>query len=52
MDILVVSGLALMGWLMAPLPIVIIAGLLLATVCYTLILDQIKVPLLRKLTSA
>ena len=52
MDILVVSGLALMGWLMAPLPIVIIAGLLLATVFYTLILDQIKVPLLRKLTSA
>ncbi|MHB8237381.1 MAG: plasma-membrane proton-efflux P-type ATPase [Acidithiobacillus ferrivorans] len=51
-DMLAVSGLALMGWLMAPLPIVMIASLLLATVFYTLILDQIKVPLLRKLTSA
>ncbi len=51
-DVLVVSGLAVMGWLMAPLPIVVIAGLLLATVFYTFILDQIKVPLLRRLTSA
>ena len=51
-DILVISGLAVMGWLMAPLPIVVIACLLLATVFYTLILDQIKVPLLRRLTSA
>ena len=51
-DILVVGGLAAMGWLMAPLPIPIIVGLLLATTVYTLILDQIKVPLLRRLTSA
>jgi H+-transporting ATPase len=51
-DVLVVSGLAVMGWLMAPLPIVVIACLLLATVFYTFILDQIKVPLLRRLTSA
>ncbi|MCL4527285.1 MAG: plasma-membrane proton-efflux P-type ATPase [Gammaproteobacteria bacterium] len=51
-DILVVGGLAAMGWLMAPLPVPLIAGLLLATMVYTLILDQIKVPLLRRLTSA
>ncbi len=51
-DILVVGGLAAMGWLMAPLPMPIIVGLLLATMVYTLILDQIKVPLLRRLTSA
>ncbi|MGE4531789.1 MAG: HAD-IC family P-type ATPase, partial [Acidithiobacillus sp.] len=48
-DIGIVSGLAVMGWLMAPLPIIVIAYLLLATVFYTFFLDQLKVFLLRKL---
>ncbi len=51
-DVLVVSTLATLGWLMAPLPLTFILGLLLATLLYTLLLDQIKVPLLRHLTSA
>lgn len=49
-DIVVVSLLARMGWLMSPLPLSITAILLGATALYTLLLDQIKVPLLRHLT--
>ncbi len=49
-DILMVSGLAIMGWLMAPLPPMIVVCLLLVTVLYALMLDQVKVPLLRRLT--
>ncbi|MBU2755339.1 plasma-membrane proton-efflux P-type ATPase [Acidithiobacillus sp. CV18-2] len=51
-DVIVVSILAIMGWLMAPIPVLFVAYLLGATVLYTLLLDQIKVPLLRRLTSA
>ncbi|MGC9199761.1 MAG: plasma-membrane proton-efflux P-type ATPase [Acidobacteriaceae bacterium] len=48
-DIVLVSGLAVFGWLMAPLPWSSVLILLAATVAYTLLLDQIKVPLLRQL---
>ncbi|MDD5279444.1 plasma-membrane proton-efflux P-type ATPase [Acidithiobacillus sp.] len=51
-DILIVSFLAIMGWLMAPIPWMMVLYLLGATVVYTLLLDQIKVPLLQKLTHA
>ncbi|WP_414040680.1 plasma-membrane proton-efflux P-type ATPase [Acidithiobacillus sp. M4-SHS-6] len=50
-DIIIVSVLAIMGWLMAPVPWFFIAYLMVATIIYTLILDQIKVPLLRHLTT-
>ncbi|MHB1566018.1 MAG: plasma-membrane proton-efflux P-type ATPase [Acidiferrobacter sp.] len=49
-DIAVVSLLAQQGLLMAPLSWVITFWLLMATMLYTLVLDQIKVPLLRHLT--
>ncbi|WP_308389966.1 plasma-membrane proton-efflux P-type ATPase [Acidithiobacillus sp. AMEEHan] len=49
-DILVVSGMAVCGWIMSPVPWEYIAILLLATIAYTLFLDQIKVPMLRRLT--
>lgn len=49
-DILIVSALAIGGWLMTPIPWIFVLGLLAATVLYTLLLDQIKVPLLRRLT--
>ncbi|WP_312260983.1 plasma-membrane proton-efflux P-type ATPase [Candidatus Igneacidithiobacillus taiwanensis] len=48
-DVVVVSTLAICGWLMAPLPWSLVLILLAATVAYTLLLDQIKVPLLRQL---
>jgi H+-transporting ATPase len=51
-DVLVVSLLASQGWLMAALPLPIILVLLAATVLFTLLLDQIKVPLLRRLNRA
>ncbi|WP_254892714.1 hypothetical protein [Acidithiobacillus thiooxidans] len=51
-DIMIVSILAIMGWLMAPIPWIFVLCLLGATVVYTLLLDQIKVPLLQKLTHA
>ncbi|WP_291511231.1 plasma-membrane proton-efflux P-type ATPase [Acidithiobacillus sp.] len=51
-DIVVVSVLASQGWLMTALPVPIILALLAATVLFTLLLDQIKVPLLRRLNRA
>jgi len=51
-DVLVVSVLASQGWLMAALPLTIVLGLLVATILFTLLLDQIKVPLLRRLDRA
>lgn len=50
-DIAVVSLLARQGLLMAPVSLTITFWLLIATALYTLMLDQIKVPLLRRLTS-
>lgn len=50
-DIIVVSALAIGGWLMAPVPALLIGGLLAATGIYTLLLDQLKVPLLRRLSN-
>ena len=49
-DIAIVSVLAQQGLLMAQLPLAITLWLLVATILYTLLLDQIKVPLLRHLT--
>ncbi|MEY2341576.1 plasma-membrane proton-efflux P-type ATPase [Acidithiobacillus sp. IBUN Pt1247-S3] len=49
-DIVIVSLLAIFGWLLAPVPAELVGALLLATMIYTLLLDQIKVPLLRHLT--
>ena len=49
-DIAIVSVLAQQGLLMARLPLTITLWLLVATILYTLLLDQIKVPLLRHLT--
>jgi H+-transporting ATPase len=51
-DVVVVSVLAIQGWLMAPLSLAYVLGLLLVTLLYTLLLDQIKVPLLKHLTGA
>ncbi len=51
-DIAVVSLMAWAGWLMAMLPVGAILGLLLVTLMYTLLLDQIKVPVLRYLQVA
>ncbi len=50
-DVMIVSILAIMGWLMAPVPVIFIVCLLAATMIYTLLLDQIKVPLLKRLAS-
>jgi H+-transporting ATPase len=50
-DIVIVSTLAIMGWLMAPLPAIVIGCLLGGTVLYIFMLDQIKVPLLRRITA-
>jgi H+-transporting ATPase len=52
LDVLIVSALAWGGWLMASLPLPIIASLMVMTILYTLVLDQIKVPLLKHLTSS
>ncbi|MHB1544912.1 MAG: plasma-membrane proton-efflux P-type ATPase [Gammaproteobacteria bacterium] len=51
-DIVTVSLLAQQGLLMTRLPVLFTLGLLAATGFYTLLLDQIKVPLLRRLTKA
>jgi len=50
-DVVVVSGMAMLGWLMAPLPWPSVLILFASTVVYTLLLDQIKVPLLRHLSA-
>jgi len=41
-DIILVSGLAVLGWLMAPLPAVLVLGLLVASAVFALLLDQAK----------
>jgi H+-transporting ATPase len=41
-DIVIVSGLALSGTLMAPLPWQLLAGVLAAATAFGLVLDQIK----------
>ncbi len=51
-DIVIVSVLARQGLLMGRLPLTITFWLLIATALYTLLLDQIKVPLLRHLVKA
>ena len=51
-DIMIVGLLAQKGLLMARMPITITSSLLLATALYKLLLDQVKVPLLRHLTKA
>ncbi|MHB1512383.1 plasma-membrane proton-efflux P-type ATPase [Acidiferrobacter sp.] len=51
-DIVIVSLLAQNRLLMARIPLTVTAGLLFATILYTLILDQMKVPLLRRLSNA
>ncbi len=51
-DIIIVSMLARVGIFMARMPLSMTSWLLLATMAYTLLLDQVKVPLLRHLTKA
>ncbi|MHB8743832.1 MAG: plasma-membrane proton-efflux P-type ATPase, partial [Sulfuricaulis sp.] len=41
-DVVLVSALALLGWLMAPLPVVLVVGLLCACALFALLLDQAK----------
>jgi H+-transporting ATPase len=41
-DVVIVSLFALMGWLMAPLPIALVAGLVAAVIAFALALDQAK----------
>jgi len=41
-DIILVSGLAVLGWLMAPLPSALVVGLLFACAAFALLLDQVK----------
>ncbi len=48
-DIVVVSALAALGLLMAPVPLTLIAGLLLLLMGYLTLLDFVKVPLFRRL---
>jgi H+-transporting ATPase len=46
-DIVIVSGLALSGTLMAPLPWQLLVGVLAAAVAFALVLDQVKLPIAR-----
>ncbi len=48
-DVLAVSALAVFGILMAPVPIVMVLALLVATIAMMLVLDVVKKPLLRRL---
>ena len=41
-DVVIVSLFALLGWLMAPLPIGLVAGLIAAVIAFALVLDQAK----------
>jgi H+-transporting ATPase len=41
-DVVLVSALAAQGWLMAALPLALVAGLLLACALFALVLDQAK----------
>lgn len=49
-DIIAVSFLAYFGILMTPIPLIIIIGLFLGTFIYMVLLDIIKVPIMKKLT--
>ncbi len=51
-DILIVSTLALNGWLMAPLPPTILGGVFVAAIVLALVLDGVKVVLFRALRIA
>jgi H+-transporting ATPase len=51
-DILIISTLAVVGVAMHPLPIVVVAYTLCATVLFTFLLDFIKVPVFRRLQIA
>jgi H+-transporting ATPase len=48
-DVVLVSALALLGWLMAPLPAALVVGLLLACAFFALVLDQAKGLVFRRL---
>jgi H+-transporting ATPase len=48
-DVVLVSALALLGWLMAPLPAELVMGLLVACAFFALVLDQAKVLVFRRL---
>ncbi len=50
-DVLVVSAMAVFGILMAPVPPLMVLGLLAATLAMVLVLDVAKKPLLRRLTN-
>ena len=41
-DVVIVSLFALLGWLIAPLPIGLVAGLIAAVIAFALVLDQAK----------
>jgi len=47
-DILIASTLAVGGFAMTPLPAAVVAGILAAAAVFTLVLDAVKVPLLRR----
>lgn len=51
-DIAIISGLAVGGLVLHSLPADIIAGVLAAAIVFALLLDLIKVPLLRRLQIA
>lgn len=51
-DILIVSTLALNGWLMAPLPLAILGGVLAAAIVLAVVMDGVKVVLFRALRIA
>jgi H+-transporting ATPase len=50
-DVVVVSAMAVFGVLMAPVPFIMVIGLLAATLVMMFILDLVKKPLMRRLTS-
>jgi len=51
-DVLIISALAIRGVAMQPLPITVIAPMLLATLLFAFLLDLIKVPVFRRLQIA
>jgi H+-transporting ATPase len=51
-DLLIIATLATRGILMTPLPAAVVAGALLATAVFALLLDLIKVPVFRRLKIA
>ena len=49
-DVVVVSAMAVFGILMAPVPLMMVLGLLAATIVMLFLLDAVKKPLMRRLT--